>query len=33
VNGDPETRRGRTVHRGDVVVVCGEEYRVCSSPH
>jgi ribosome-associated protein len=33
VNGDPETRRGRTVHLGDVVVVCGEEYRVCSSPH
>jgi ribosome-associated protein len=32
VNGVPETRRGRTLHPGDVVAVGGEEYRVCSSP-
>ena len=33
VNGATETRRGRTLQLGDVVVVTGEEYRVCSSPH
>ncbi len=28
VNGDRETRRGRQLHRGDVVRVGGEELRV-----
>ncbi len=28
VNGDPEQRRGRQLHRGDVVVVGGETVRV-----
>jgi ribosome-associated protein len=32
VNGEVETRRGRTLQPGDVVAVSGEEYRVCSSP-
>ena len=32
VNSAVETRRGRTLQSGDVVVVGGEEYRVCSSP-
>jgi ribosome-associated protein len=32
VNGEPETRRGRTLRPGDVVTVGGQEYRVCSSP-
>jgi ribosome-associated protein len=32
VNGEVETRRGRTLQPGDVVGVGGEEYRVCSSP-
>jgi ribosome-associated protein len=32
VNGEVETRRGRTLQPGDVVAVGGEEYRVCSSP-
>ena len=32
VNGEVETRRGRTLQAGDVVSVGGEEYRVCSSP-
>jgi len=32
VNGEVETRRGRTLQPGDVVAVNGEEYRVCSSP-
>ena len=32
VNGAPETRRGRRLEPGDVVVVGGQEYRVCSSP-
>lgn len=31
VNGDPETRRGRTLEIGDVVGVGGREYRVWSS--
>jgi len=31
VNGEVDTRRGRTVQPGDVVAVGGEEYRVCSS--
>jgi ribosome-associated protein len=28
VNGEPETRRGRQLHRGDVVAVAGHEVRV-----
>jgi ribosome-associated protein len=32
VNGTPETRRGRTLRLGDVVVVGQQEYRVCPSP-
>jgi ribosome-associated protein len=28
VNGDPESRRGRQLHRGDVVAVEGEAVRV-----
>ena len=28
VNGDPDSRRGRQLHPGDVVVVAGEEIRV-----
>ena len=28
VNGDVETRRGRQLHRGDVVAFAGEEARV-----
>lgn len=32
VNGEPETRRGRTLQIGDVVRVGGREYRVWSSP-
>jgi ribosome-associated protein len=32
VNGELETRRGRTLHAGDVVAVGGREYRVWSSP-
>jgi len=28
VNGEPEARRGRQLHRGDVVVVGEEELRV-----
>jgi ribosome-associated protein len=28
VNGEPEARRGRQLHRGDVVVAAGEELRV-----
>ena len=32
VNGETETRRGRTLQTGDVVGVGGREYRVWSSP-
>ena len=32
VNGEVETRRGRTLQVGDVVGVAGREYRVWSSP-
>jgi ribosome-associated protein len=32
VNGEVETRRGRTLQAGDVVGVAGREYRVWSSP-
>ena len=28
VNGEPEERRGRQLHRGDVVAVDGEQLRV-----
>jgi ribosome-associated protein len=28
VNGEPETRRGRQLHSGDVVTVGGEDVRV-----
>lgn len=31
VNGKAEEHRGRKLAPGDVVRVCGEEYRVCSS--
>jgi ribosome-associated protein len=30
VNGEPEDRRGRQLHPGDLVVVGGEELRVVS---
>ena len=32
VNGAVERRRGRSLVPGDVVVVCDNEYRVCTSP-
>jgi ribosome-associated protein len=32
VNGEVETRRGRTLQPGDVIGFGDEEYRVCSSP-
>lgn len=32
VNGELETRRGRTLHGGDVVRLHGVEYKVCLSP-
>jgi len=32
VNGEVETRRGRTLQAGDVVATAGREFRVCSSP-
>ena len=28
VNGEPDARRGRQLHPGDVVSLAGEEYRV-----
>ncbi len=28
VNGEPETRRGRTLRKGDVVAAAGEEVRI-----
>jgi ribosome-associated protein len=31
VNGEPDARRGRQLHPGDVVAVAGEEIRVVSS--
>jgi ribosome-associated protein len=31
VNGEPDARRGRQLHPGDVVVVAGEELRVVAS--
>ena len=32
VNGEPETRRGRQLHPGDVVVAGSVELRVCAGP-
>ena len=32
VNGEPDARRGRQLHPGDVVAVAGEELRVVASP-
>jgi ribosome-associated protein len=32
VNGEIETRRGRTLHEGDVVAADDREFRVCTSP-
>jgi ribosome-associated protein len=32
VNGEPEDRRGRQLHPGDVVVAEGEELRVVGEP-
>jgi ribosome-associated protein len=32
VNGEPETRRGRQLHPGDVVVAGDAELRLISSP-
>jgi ribosome-associated protein len=31
VNGEPETRRGRQLHPGDVVVAGGEELRITAA--
>jgi ribosome-associated protein len=28
VNGEPEARRGRQLHRGDVIAVAGHELRI-----
>ena len=30
VNGEPDARRGRQLHPGDVVSIAGEEYRVAA---
>jgi ribosome-associated protein len=32
VNGEPDNRRGRQLHPGDVVAVSGEELRVVAQP-
>jgi ribosome-associated protein len=32
VNGDPESRRGRQLHPGDVVAIGGDELLVTSGP-
>jgi ribosome-associated protein len=32
VNGDPEDRRGRQLHPGDVVQAAGEQLRVVARP-
>jgi len=32
VNGEPEARRGRQLHPGDMVVVAGEQLRVALAP-
>jgi ribosome-associated protein len=31
VNGEPDARRGRQLHPGDVVAIAGEELRVVSA--
>ena len=31
VNGEPDARRGRQLHPGDVVAVAGEELRIVSA--
>ena len=31
VNGEPEARRGRQLHPGDVVTVAGDELRIVAS--
>ena len=31
VNGEPDSRRGRQLHAGDVIVVAGEELRLTSA--
>jgi ribosome-associated protein len=33
VNGEPEVRRGRQLHHGDVVSVGEEEFRISSRSH
>jgi ribosome-associated protein len=32
VNGEPDNRRGRQLHPGDVVAVAGEELRLTPAP-
>ena len=32
VNGEPDQRRGRQLHPGDVIAVAGEELRVTPEP-
>jgi len=32
VNGEPDDRRGRQLHDGDVVIAGGEELRVSAQP-
>ena len=32
VNGEPDNRRGRQLHPGDVVAISGEEIRVVAQP-
>ncbi len=32
VNGEAETRRGRQLHRGDVITVAGEQITLASGP-
>jgi ribosome-associated protein len=32
VNGEPDSRRGRQLHPGDVVAISGEEIRVVAQP-
>jgi ribosome-associated protein len=33
VNGEPEARRGRQLHHGDVVAVGEQEFRISSRSH
>ena len=33
VNGEPETRRGRQLHPGDIVVADGDELRITDTAH